>query len=135
MRSLILSIATRYLLPLLMLLSIYLLLRGHNAPGGGFVGGIVASSAFALYMMAHGVNNARLVLRARPIIILSWGLFMAALSSVIPLLAGLPFMTGMWSHFQLPVAGSIGTPLLFDMGVYLVVFGVVLTIIFSAAEG
>ncbi len=61
--SLILSTATRYLLPLLLLFSLFLLLRGHNEPGGGFVGGLVAVAAFALYALAAGTQEARSLLR------------------------------------------------------------------------
>src|SRR5690554_8239522 len=61
--SLILLTATRYLVPVLFLFSLYLLTRGHNEPGGGFVGGLVASSAFALYAIAHSLDQARALLR------------------------------------------------------------------------
>ena len=62
----ILSTATRYLLPLLLMFSIFLLLRGHNEPGGGFVGGLVAGAALALYAMALGLPSARQVLGIEP---------------------------------------------------------------------
>ncbi|HMN02746.1 MAG TPA: MnhB domain-containing protein, partial [Geobacter anodireducens] len=66
MQSLFLATAVRLLLPLLLLFSLFLLLRGHNEPGGGFVGGLVAAAAFALHALAHGVAAARRVLRVEP---------------------------------------------------------------------
>jgi len=134
MSSLILSAATRYLLPLLLLLSVYLLLRGHNLPGGGFVGGLVGASAFALYCLAHGVEAAKRVLRVNPRVFMAAGLLMAAVSGCLSLLVGLPFMTGLWSRDGVVVLGKIGTPAVFDLAVYLVVLGVVLTIIYSLSE-
>lgn len=134
MTSLILSTATRYLLPLLLLFSIFLLLRGHNEPGGGFAGGLVAAAAFALYAIAHNVAEAKKALYLNPRTLIAVGLLVAVSSGLISLLAGYPFMTGLWSSQSVPVLGKVGTPLLFDIGVYLVVIGITLLIIFSLAE-
>ena len=134
MTSLILSTATRYMLPLLLLFSIFLLLRGHNEPGGGFVGGLVAAAAFALYAFAFNVANARQAVRVDPRTLIGIGLLIAVSSGLISLFSSLPFMTGLWSSQEIPVLGKAGTPVLFDVGVYLVVVGVTLTIIFSLAE-
>lgn len=134
MKSLILSTATRYLLPLLLLFSIFLLLRGHNEPGGGFVGGLVAAAAFALYAIAYDVPQARRALGIDPRTLMAVGLLAAAGSGGLSLVAGKPFMTGLWSAQEVPLLGKVGTPLLFDSGVYLVVIGVVLMIIFTLAE-
>ena len=135
MTSLILSTATRYLLSLLLLFSIYLLLRGHNAPGGGFVGGLVASAAFVLYMFAFNVASARRALRIDSRLFIGLGLLIAASSGLLAVLNSRPFMTGLWTQQPLPIIGKVGTPVIFDVGVYLVVVGVVLTIIFTLAEG
>ncbi len=134
MHSMILSTATRYLLPLLLMFSIFLLLRGHNEPGGGFVGGLVAGAALALYALALGLRSARRVLGLDPRSLIYFGLLTAALSGLPALFRGLEFMTGLWSEQALPVIGKLGTPLLFDAGVYLVVIGVTLTIIFALME-
>lgn len=134
MHSMILSTATRYLLPLLLMFSIFLLLRGHNEPGGGFVGGLVAAAALALYAMALGLRSARQVLAIDPRTLIYVGLLTAAVSGLPALFRGLEFMTGLWSTQTLPVIGKLGTPLLFDVGVYLVVIGVTLTIIFALME-
>jgi multicomponent Na+:H+ antiporter subunit B len=134
MASLILSTATTYLLPLLVLLSVYLLLHGHNVPGGGFVGGLVASAAFALYAIGHGAAEARRLLRINPRSLIGAGLLITLLSGCPALLLGKPFLTGLWSILKLPEHWKIGTPLLFDAGVYVVVIGATLTIIFLLAE-
>ncbi len=134
MTSLILSTATRYILPLLLLFSVFLLLRGHNEPGGGFVGGLVAAAAFALYVIAFDVATARRTLGIDPRTLVGLGLLVALGSGLVSLLAGQPFMTGLWSSYTVPLLGKVGTPLFFDIGVYLVVIGVTLTIIFALAE-
>ncbi|MBI1992815.1 MAG: Na+/H+ antiporter subunit B [Deltaproteobacteria bacterium] len=136
MTSLILSTTTRFLLPLLLMFSIFLLLRGHNEPGGGFVGGLLAAAAFALHAIAYSVGATRRLLIIDPRALIGAGLLIAVASGAAPLAAGLPFMTGQWWSPEVPALGKlqIGTPLLFDTGVYLVVLGVTLTIILSLAE-
>jgi len=134
MTSMILSTATRYLLPLLLLFSVFLLLRGHNEPGGGFVGGLVAAAGFSLHAIAYGVDMARRLLGIDPRALMGLGLGVAAVSGLFGLGVGWPFMTGLWSAGTVTVLGHIGTPLLFDVGVYLVVVGVVLTIVFELSE-
>ncbi len=134
MDSVVLRTATRYLLPLLLLFSIFTLLRGHNEPGGGFVGGLVAATAFALYAIAYGVEAARLLLRVSSRRLIGVGLMIAAVSGVVGWFYGRPFMTARWDTREIGVIGKLGTPLMFDIGVYLVVIGVVLTIIFALIE-
>ncbi len=122
--------ATRILMPLLLLFSVFLLLRGHNEPGGGFVGGLVAAAAFALYGLAYGVEQARRALFVEPLTLLGAGLLIAFASGLPALLRGQPFLTAQW------LAGPVafGTPVVFDVGVYLVVTGVAAMMIFSLAE-
>jgi multicomponent Na+:H+ antiporter subunit B len=134
MISLILSSAARFLLPLMVLFSFFLLLRGHNEPGGGFVGGLVVSSAYALYALAFGVADAKRILRIDPMVFIGLGLLVAVSSGLVSLALGIPFMTGVWAEFDVPVFGKVGTPLVFDFGVYFVVLGITLTIIFSLME-
>lgn len=137
MNSLILRIAVRFLMPLLLLFSVFLMIRGHNQAGGGFAGGLVAGAAFALYSLAYNSTEARNLLSFSPLLLIAVGIFLAAFSGVIGLLAGQPFLTGIWTTVNLPSLGAIevGTPVLFDIGVYLLVFGITLTIIFSLEEG
>lgn len=136
MDSVILKTAVRFLLPLLLLSSVFLFLRGHNEPGGGFVGGLVASGAVALYALIHNVVAARQVLRVSPRVLIGSGLLMSLSCGVVPLLFGRPFLTGLWGKFSTTGMGEthIGTPLLFDLGVYCVVTGVSLVFVFSLLE-
>jgi multicomponent Na+:H+ antiporter subunit B len=131
MNSVILNTATRILLPILLLFSIFILLRGHQEPGGGFVGGLVASMAFALYTIAAGVSKARKMFPASPTVFLLSGLAISLSSGLFGLLLGFPAFTGIWGHYELPVIGPLSTPFFFDVGVYLVVFGVSTSIIFT----
>lgn len=133
MRSLILQTATRFLVPLLLLFSLFLLVRGHNSPGGGFVGGLVAAAAFALYAIAEGVDPARRLLRVDPRYLIGLGLGVVFVIGIAPLFAGRILLTGLWLEVGWnPTA--VGTPLLFDLGVYIVVLGVTLTILLALAE-
>ena len=133
--SLLLLVATRILMPLLLLYAVFLLWRGHNAPGGGFVGGLVAASAFVLYSLTAGVPASRRALRIEPSALLSLGLGVALLSGIPGVLAGGNFMTAVWGSIGVGVLRvTVGTPLLFDIGVFLAVLGVVLTIVFTLAE-
>ena len=122
--------AARTLMPLLLLFAAFLLWRGHNEPGGGFVGGLVAAAAFSLYLMAFGVGRARRALFVTPMTLLGAGLLVALISSVPAAVRGQPFLTAQWVVEPL----TLGTPMLFDIGVFLVVTGVVLMMIFSLAE-
>lgn len=134
MNPLILRTTTRLLMGLLLIFSVFLLLRGHNLPGGGFSGGLVAASAFALQALAFGVAAARRQLHIDPRTLIGLGLTVALAGAVWSLFYGLPFFTGMWDKTPLPVIGKLGTPLLFDVGVYIVVIGVVLEMVFTFAE-
>ncbi|WP_140937707.1 Na+/H+ antiporter subunit B [Sphingobacterium lumbrici] len=131
MRSPILQSATKYLLPILLLFSFFLLLRGHYYPGGGFVGGLVAAIAFVLHSFANGTEATMKILRRKPLSLIPIGLGISATSLAAPMLFGLPPMTGLWFEQPIPVIGMIGSSLFFDLGVYLVVIGVILTILFT----
>ena len=136
MNSLILGTATRFLFPLLLLFSVFLLLRGHNAPGGGFAGGLVAAAAYALYAIATDAPETRRALRFEPRSFIGFGLLLALCSGLPSLLTGQPYMTGRWGYVNVPQFFKIelGTPLFFDIGVYLVVLGVTLMIILPMEE-
>lgn len=136
MSSLILRTASGVFQPLLLLYSVFLLVAGHNEPGGGFAGGLVAAAAFALHAIAHDVESARRSLRVDPRTLVGVGLATAAASGGIGLAAGRPFLTGLWWDLPLPGGDTIalGTPLVFDAGVYLLVVGMALLMIFPLAE-
>ena len=134
MKTIILKTASNYMLPLLLVFSVFILLRGHYLPGGGFVGGLIASIAFVLHAFANSLENTKNLIRIHPGFLMPTGLGLSFLSGVAPLLAGKPFMTGVWYPHHVPVLGSLGSALFFDIGVYLVVVGVTLTIIFTISE-
>ncbi len=133
-RSILLATAARYLMPLMLISSVFLLLRGHNEIGGGFVGGLVAASALMLYGIAISPAALRTLLPVEPRLLVGLGLLAALTSGLLPVLTGRPFLTGLWLKTPLPVIGKVGTPLLFDTGVYFVVVGVVMWILLSLAE-
>ena len=135
MTSSILQTAARVLMPLLLLFAIFLLLRGHNHPGGGFVGGLVVAVSFILYAIAFGVAAARRALLVGLSSLLGVGLFVALVSGLPAVVGERPFMTALWTTVGSgATALHIGTPLVFDVGVFLAVVGVVLTIVFTLAE-
>jgi multicomponent Na+:H+ antiporter subunit B len=136
MTSLILRTTARYLTPLLLIFSVFLFWRGHNQPGGGFAGGLVAAVPFAIFSIAFGAAEARRVLHVEPHVLIATGLLTALLSGVLSLFGGAPFLTSSWGSLQFPGFPSIdlGTPVLFDLGVYLLVIGVTLSIIFALEE-
>ena len=105
-------------------------LRGHNEPGGGFVGGLIAAAAFSLYAISFGVQRAREAVLVSPLTLLGTGLLVALLSGLPGVLQGRPFLSALWTTGP----AAVGTPALFDIGVFMVVAGVVLMMIFSLAE-
>jgi multicomponent Na+:H+ antiporter subunit A len=127
--SLVLRTATRLLLALLLVTALFMLWRGHNEPGGGFIGGLFAASALTLYLLAFRRAATERLLRVTPRLALPVGLAVAAGSGLAGVaLAGAPFLTGQWAT----VGGlKLGTPLLFDVGVFLVVVGFTLTIVLA----
>jgi multicomponent Na+:H+ antiporter subunit B len=136
MQSLILRTAGHFLLPLLLLFSLFLLFRGHNEPGGGFIAGLVAAAAVVLYLFSMDIASARQVLRVDPRSLLGSGMSLAVLSGVPGVFRGQPFFTAQWWEVTLPGLGMVklSSVLLFDIGVYLVVIGAVLTIMLTLAE-
>ena len=134
MRSLILRTGATVALPLLLLFSVVLLLRGHNEPGGGFVGGLLAAAAFAVYALAFSVAQARSVLRADPLALVAVGLALSLGSGLVGIVTGAAPFDAWWP--PLPTLGEVklGTVLLFDVGVYFTVLGITLLMIFSLSE-
>ena len=135
--SVILRTATRFLITLLFVTALFLLWRGHNEPGGGFIGGLVASGAFALYLIAFGETAMRRLLRVDPRDLLTAGLAIAVASGLFAVAANEAFLTGQWMTLYLgnglaPL--KLGTPLLFDIGVFLAVIGFALTIVLALEQ-
>jgi multicomponent Na+:H+ antiporter subunit B len=136
MNSLILRTTTGFLMALLALFSVYLILRGHDKPGGGFIGGLTAAAALVLYAFAFDVSRVRDMLRLDPIVLTGIGLLMAAASGLPALFMDASYLKAIWGILEIPGVGEIhlGTPLLFDVGVYLVVIGVSCAILLTMAE-
>ncbi|WP_163536880.1 Na(+)/H(+) antiporter subunit B [Gracilibacillus sp. YIM 98692] len=116
--------------------SVYLFLAGHNAPGGGFIGGLMTSAAILLMYMAYGYEAVNKVLPINYRSLISIGLLVAVLTGVGSFVFGQPFLSQTFDYFYLPILGKteLATALLFDVGVYLTVIGVTLTIILSISE-
>ena len=125
MNSLILRVGGRLLLPLSLAFSLWLLWRGHNEPGGGFVGGLVAAAGVAVHSLPRGRRSMQALLRVQPATIAAGGVLLALGAGIPSLVAGAPLLTHQW----VDTAGgfTVGTTLLFDCGVYLAVAGSVLT--------
>lgn len=137
MNSIILQTASRFLFPVMVLYSVFLLLRGHDAPGGGFAGGLLAAGAFVLQAIAFGPAKARHILRMDPHRLLGVGLLLVTLSGIAGLAAGHAFQTGiLWGELKLAEHLNLGfgTPTIFDAGVYLAVLGAACLAIFSMME-
>jgi len=124
MQTLIFRTAAPYISSLMLLFSIFVLLRGHNEPGGGFIGGLIGASAAAVYGIAYGVPAVRKALYFHPMAISGSGLLLAALSGVFSIFHNMPLLTGIWGSIELlGTTLDIATVITFDIGVYLVVLG------------
>jgi multicomponent Na+:H+ antiporter subunit B len=120
---------------IMLMFSVFICLRGHNAPGGGFIGGLIGACAIAVLGIASGPDAARKALRVDPIVIAGFGVAIAALSGLASLLTGSPFMTSIWAYWPLgETTVPLSTPLVFDIGVYCVVFGTISAIALALEE-
>ncbi|MGB4485401.1 MAG: monovalent cation/H+ antiporter subunit A [Pseudomonas veronii] len=119
------AVLVRLLLPIALVVSFYLFMRGHNQPGGGFVAGLVMSVAFILQYMVAGTQWVEAQMSLRPMRWMGFGLFSATLTGLGALFAGYPFLTTHTWHLSLPVLGDIhiASALFFDVGVYAMVVG------------
>jgi multicomponent Na+:H+ antiporter subunit B len=132
-RTLLLEMTTRALFPTVLVFSLYLLLVGHYGPGGGFAAGLVAGLAFVLRYIA-GLGSG---VRVRPPVLIGLGLTVALLTALAPMLAGAPVLTTTKLALDLPVLGHVETQtsLFLDVGVYLLIVGVVLDLLRSLGAG
>jgi multicomponent Na+:H+ antiporter subunit B len=126
MNTLIFRTIAPLLVVVMIVFSVFVMLRGHNEPGGGFIGGLIAASAIAIYGMAAGPAAVRKALKADPITFAGFGVVLAGLSGLLSMAFELPFLTGLWNDIHLGEAVvSLSTPMFFDIGVYFVVFGTI----------
>ncbi|WP_261133750.1 Na(+)/H(+) antiporter subunit B [Bacillus sp. Marseille-Q3570] len=116
--------------------SVNLFFAGHNAPGGGFIGGLMAAGAFILLYITFGLKTMQKVLRVNFRYFIAAGLLIAFATGVGSFIFGQPFLSHTFGHFHLPLLGDteLATAVMFDLGVYLTVIGVTMTIILTIAE-
>jgi multicomponent Na+:H+ antiporter subunit B len=129
MNTLIFRTMAPALAAIMVAFSVIITLRGHNDPGGGFIGGLIAASGAAIHGMPLGVGATRKLLRVNPIGIAGLGVIIGGLSGFVSAFQGVPYLTGIW----LP-AHLFGTPGLFDIGVYFVVFGTLTSVVLALED-
>lgn len=134
MKTIIIDVALRVLVPLFFFFSMYMFFRGHNSPGGGFIAGLICSIPFIVHAITFGSVTTKVVYKVKPMFLAGLGLLVAFTSGAFALLSGRPFMSSYWTDEGLFFIQKLGTPLLFDAGVLLVVFGVVLQVAFLFCE-
>ena len=134
--DLILKTTTTAIVFILLGFAIYLLFAGHNMPGGGFIGGLVTSGAIILLYMAYGEKVVSTLFKFNFRTLVPLGVLIALLTGVGSFFFGKPSLTHTFGHITLPVFGSLelATAMLFDIGVYLTVLGVTITIILNVNE-
>lgn len=137
MTSPILTAASRILVSLILLFSVYMLLRGHNEPGGGFIGGLIAAIGITLYTIAFGASAAREVLRIDPTTLAVTGLAISLFAGIFGAALAAPPFAGEW--WIIGASGDdkglpLSNVLIFDVGVYLGVIGAVLTLVIALEE-
>lgn len=137
MNTVILQIAQRYVRGLLLLFAVVVLLRGHNHPGGGFIGGLLAGMSIVLKGFAFDIDSVRASLKMPPQAYIAAGLIIIVASFLPSIVAGEEFMKGLWLVISLPFGNELklGTPLVFDIGVFFAVIGVTLLFLFSLKKG
>jgi len=135
MSTLIFRTIAPYIAALMVLFSVFVLLRGHNQPGGGFIGGLIGASGIAIYGIAFGVSGVRQALYFHPNALAGFGLLLSAVSGVVAVFAGRPLLTGLWWFPKVQgVELPLSTVLVFDIGVYFVVLGSLAAIALSLEE-
>ncbi len=125
MTEIYLRVLDRLLTPVLLILAVVLLLAGHNAPGGGFIGGLVVASAFLMQIVARGDDFVRNLIGRHLQVVMGSGLVLAVFSALLGLLEGTFFQAIWWKIDTGAFTLELGTPMFFDVGVFLVVSAVV----------
>jgi multicomponent K+:H+ antiporter subunit A len=122
---LILQTLTRLLLPLMLMVAVFVFLRGHNLPGGGFIAGLIASVALIVQYLANGIDWTRTRLQIDMHWAIGLGLLIAIATGLVMMAMGYPFLTSAFRHMHWPVVGEfeLASAIAFDLGVFLVVVG------------
>ena len=131
MKSVILKSAAQLIATIVLVFAVFLLWRGHHAPGGGFIAALVAGTGFALLLLAEGPERLRQGIRVSPQHLIGTGIGLAVGAGFLALLQSRPFLTGLWWPSDKAI---LGTPLLFDAGVFLTVLGGILTVLLALEE-
>lgn len=135
MSSLILRTAMRVIGPLSLLFAAYMTLKGHNEPGGGFIGGLIAATALVLYRMSDGPEALHRLIPVHPRLLLTIGLSMSMLTGLVPLLLGEPFLKSYTAYVNLGFdTVHVASAMVFDTGIFLVVIGVSIGMIVRLSE-
>lgn len=134
--NLILQFTAKIVFFIIFFFAVHIFFAGHYTPGGGFVGGLLASSAIVLLVLAFDLNTVRSILPINYMYLVASGLILALATAAFPMFVGKPFFTHFFDYFTLPIIGktSLHTAALFDLGVFLVVVGVTMTIIQTIGE-
>lgn len=129
----ILPTVARLAVPLTALGSLALFMQGHNLPGGGFIAGVMAAAAGAMYLLAFGIRKATRITWWKISVL---GLLISVATGTVPFLLGRPYMQHAIWHFRLPIVGDyeLPTATFFDLGVYLIVLGTLMTIFVELAQ-
>ena len=130
------AVIMNWMFPVITVLAVYLFLRGHDAPGGGFAAGITMSIAFILQYMAGGTRWVEARLRILPIRWMGSGLLVAMLTGLGSLAFGFPFLTSAFQYVDVPLIGKVpmASALFFDLGVFLLVVGATVLILIALAH-
>ncbi|CAI9392597.1 MULTISPECIES: Na(+)/H(+) antiporter subunit B [unclassified Bacillus (in: firmicutes)] len=135
--NLVLQTITKVIVFLILLYSVDLFFAGHYTPGGGFIGGLMASGAIVLLLITYDIKFVKKIFPINFIYVTAIGLLISTLTGMIAVLFNKPFLTHFFNkHAHLPLLGetSLHTAALFDLGVFLVVVGVTMTIIQTIGE-
>ncbi len=132
-RSVILDEADRWLFHVILLVSVYITFRGHNAPGGGFAGGLIAGCGFVLRFLAQGAGQVSRTLRVAPTTLIGSGMLLAIATAAAPLLGADPLIESTIWKFDVPLIGTVKlvSSSIFDLGVYVLVIGVVVAVLLA----
>lgn len=134
--NLILQFTSKFVFFIIFFFAVHIFFAGHYTPGGGFVGGLLMSSAIVLLVIAYDLKTVQMILPVNYMYMTAVGLLLALGTAAFPMFVGKPFFTHFFDYYQLPLIGktSLHTAALFDLGVFLVVVGVTMTIIQTIGE-